>query len=161
MRPGDSNSHGAKFESIRVAALLACLALGASACASQEETGTIAHRVKVWESGTTYSADVAVVKADVGRVQNDLSSHAKSEVVEFDCVTLGQDVNMDYGSTLPTPDQAFSTDLGNAYQAYLQYASDCVQHKGAAATTTADAHYLTTGNQDLAAAQARSKAILG
>lgn len=139
---------------------MACVGLGASACASAEETGTLVHRIKVWESGTTYSADVEAVGADVARIEKAIAGHDTPAVVAFDCVTLGQDANMDYSTTLPTPDVTFTTDLGNAYQAYLQYSSNCVNGKGSPATISTNAHYLATGNRDLAVAQARARAIL-
>lgn len=158
--PGPHGHKPAVLRVARIAAFVACVGLSASACASAEETGTLAHRVKVWETGTTYTADVQAVEAAVAHIEHDIATHAEPGVVAFDCVTLGQDANMDYSSTLPTPDQTFSTDLGNAYAAYLQYASDCRNGYGAPATIATNAHYLTTGNQELAAAQARSRAIL-
>ncbi|MGH9071319.1 MAG: hypothetical protein ACRDX8_09210, partial [Acidimicrobiales bacterium] len=103
---------------------------------------------------------VEVVHTDVARIDKAIAGRAHPGVVEFDCLTLGQDVNKDYSTTLPTPDVAFSTDLGNAYEVFLQYSSDCVNHKGSPASVAVDAHYITTGNQDLAAAQARSEVIL-
>jgi hypothetical protein len=138
------------------------LAIGGAlaGCASAEQTGTPAHRLKVWESGTSYHSEYATVLADVARIDAARAAGDNPAVVEFDCVTLGQDVSKDY-IQLPTPDQAMSNDLSEADVAYLSYANSCVDHKGAPATMAAINHYLIAGNQAMAAAKARSRQVLG
>lgn len=143
-----------------IAAALA-LSLPLVACASADQTGSLVHRVKVWQSGTGFAPAMRAVEADAARIDSARKAGAKPAVVEFDCVTLGQDVNKDYSSDLPSPDPALTTDLNAAFVAYYTYAQDCVNHKGAPATMRSIAHFLSTGNQALAAALARSKAILG
>ncbi len=141
--------------------VLALVGFGALAgCASAEQVGTPAHRLKVWESGTSYQSEYAAVEADVARIDAARAPGDKPAVVEFDCITLGQAVNKDYVQ-LPTPDQALSNDLSNAYVAYLNYANSCVNHKGEPATMVAINHYLITGNQEMAAAKARARQVLG
>lgn len=144
-----------------LAAAAVALGLPLAACASVDQTGTLVHRVKVWESGTGYAAAVQAIDADVARIDAARRGGAEPGVVEFDCVTLGQDVNKDYSSDLPSPDQALTMDLNTAFGDYYSYATDCVAHKGAPAAMGTLGHYLTTANRALAAAQARSKAILG
>lgn len=129
-------------------------------CASAEQTGTAPHRLRVWESGTGYHSEYAIVVEAAARVQAARAAGERPSVVEFDCITLGQDVNKDYVQ-LPTPDPTLSNDLAEAYAAYLSYASACVYHKGAPAAMAAINHYLVAGNQAMAAAKARSHQVLG
>ncbi|MGH9128975.1 MAG: hypothetical protein ACRDY2_08420 [Acidimicrobiales bacterium] len=138
--------------------LATCMSL--TACAAADQTGTPAHRLKVWESGTGYRAAVKAVEADVSRIKAARGASASPAVVKFDCATLGQEVNKDY-TNLPTPDHALSTDLSNADVAFFNYVTSCVNHNGAPATMVAINHYLTAGSQAIAAAVARSKVVLG
>lgn len=152
---GPSGLRGA----IIVAALGLCVPL--AACAAADQTGSLVHRVKVWESGIGFAPSMRAVEADAARIAAARKGGARPAVVEFDCITLGQDVNKDYSSDLPSPDAALTTDLNAAFAAYFSYAQDCVDHKGSPATMKSIGHFLRAGNQALAAAQDRSKAILG
>ncbi|MGH9062424.1 MAG: hypothetical protein ACRDZQ_01775 [Acidimicrobiales bacterium] len=146
----------------RAAALCGALALavGLAACSkTPDQTGSLAQRVRAWASGTGYAQEVAALQADVARIEHDRKA-AKPKVVQFDCITLGQDATKD-NSQLVTPDKALSQDLSDAYNAFYSYASACVAHSGAPAVVAGADHYLAAGDRALASARARMQAIVG
>lgn len=135
------------------------LGAGLAACSTPDQTGTLAHRVQAWASGTSFSKSTAALTADVARIRRNHLT-AKASVVKFNCFTLGQDA-MKANANLVTPDQALSLDLSNAYNAYYSYATNCVADQGARGALDGLAPKLATGDRELAAGQARLRAIVG
>jgi hypothetical protein len=94
------------------AAVLVPLAVGASACAGLDQTGSASHRMAEWVSGTAFGEDIGTLVADNARVPKDVPHGTGA--VHAACGTLEDDAEQANGE-LPTPDSQVTDWLSTAY----------------------------------------------
>lgn len=101
------------------AAVMAAAVVLLAGCAGQEQSGTPAHRISTWVSGTGAGSAIGTLEIDTRHIDQALARHDPVGVVRTICAVLASDGRTAYG-TLPTPDSALTNDLAAAYQdAYL------------------------------------------
>ncbi len=154
-RPGPGRSAAAGL------AVAGCLLL--AGCAGQEQSGTPAHRVATWVSGSGAGASIGTVEADIRNVDLVLERHDPAGAVRSVCALLASDAANANGN-LPTPDQTLSDELSKAYGTAYDAGNDCYDGAGggaAAGRLTTSATLRTRAVAQLALAIARIAAVTG
>lgn len=142
-----------------LAVVTAAVVMLAGCSRTADETGTLRSRVQAWARSTGATQSTAALQADSSRIRHDQRA-ASAGVVQFDCVTLGQDTTR-ANSALVTPDQQLTAYFGAAYNDYYSYAQACVDGKGQAGALARLSHVLVSGDQELSLAQARLAQLEG
>jgi hypothetical protein len=83
-----------------------------SSCAGEDQTGSPAHRMSVWVSGTSFGADIATLVADNARIH--LVVPNGTGAVHAACGTLVTDAEQ-ANTELPSPDPDVTELLTKAY----------------------------------------------
>jgi len=105
------------------AALLAAVALAASACAGADLQGPLAARAAAWARAAAFATTSATLDADaaaLGRAWSGGQGRAARTV----CLALGEDAQQANGF-LPAPDRQLTDQLSRAYQLFGQAAASC------------------------------------
>jgi hypothetical protein len=95
--------------------------LGLSACSGY--SGSHAHRVEQWVSGSDLVANDATIRADVQDIARGIRAH-KLLATHTACDGLGADAGTAYGE-LPTPDETLTSELNDAYLDFTRAAQYC------------------------------------
>jgi hypothetical protein len=142
---------------------LVALAGGAvlAGCAGQEQVGTPAHQVSTWVSGTGAGSSIGTVEADLRNVDLSLARHDPTGAIRSVCALLASDAAIGNGN-LPTPDQALTDDLSNAYATAYDAGNDCYNGSGGNASLMAKSAALRAKTvAQLATAIARISVVTG
>jgi hypothetical protein len=121
--------------------------VAAASCAGEDQTGSSAHRLSEWVSGTSLGEDIGTLVADNARVPKDVPNGTGA--VHAACATIEQDADT-ANDELPAPDPTVTDWLSNAYGLEGTAATDCYDAgstnkkllaKAEAATAEADQLY--------------------
>jgi hypothetical protein len=143
----------AQIPVVGLTVLVVGLGLVLGACSTQSTT---AQRVTAWVGSTGLDADVAQIRTDAANVAK-VEKVGSPGAIRTNCAVLDLDTE-NANQNLPSPDQAFTTDLTDAYVAEIQAAQDCFHgagknetllRRGQIAQVAADAD-LTTALDELA-----------
>lgn len=93
-------------------ACLVLLAVGATSCAGEDQTGSAAHRMSVWVKGTGLGEDIGTLMADNARLPKDVPNGTGA--VHAGCGTMEDDAEM-ANDELPSPDAQVTIWLSSAY----------------------------------------------
>ncbi len=105
----------------RAIVVVAVAGLAFAACSGY--SGSHAHRVAEWVSGSSLVTNDATIRADVQDIGRGIAAR-KLGATHTACDGLGADSGTAYGE-LPTPDQTLTTALNDAYLDYTRAAQDC------------------------------------
>ncbi len=103
---------------------LSAMALGLSACAGPDETGTLVHRVQAWTSGTGFGQTVGTLYGDGQRVSAVVAERHGTGAIHTACGVLETDAGT-ADSNLPTPDEQLTAELSQAVELDYRAATDC------------------------------------
>lgn len=92
--------------------LLTGSAVALTSCAGADQQGSLAHRMSVWVSGTSFGEQIGTLIADNARVAKDVPNGTGA--VHAACGTIVNDAEM-ANSSLPSPDPEVTDLLTEAY----------------------------------------------
>ncbi len=122
-----------RLRSFAVGTVLLVVSLGLTACAGEEQSGTPAHRVSTWVSGTGAGSEIGTLGVDNAAVDKALAQHRPASLIRTLCAIVINDA-LAGNSSMPTPDQQLTTDLNNAYEIEDSAGTNC--YNGAAGNAT-------------------------
>lgn len=130
-------------------------------CGGLEASGTPAHRLSVWVSGSGMGGTIGTVEADDSRIATVIEEHRGSAAVHTDCALLVTDLSNGAAGDLPSPDTEVTQDLSRAFNDEARAGSTCADHPGDAAVLAQARSAWTTAEVLFQAALDRVAAVTG
>jgi hypothetical protein len=107
---------------ILTVAVLVLFAVGAAACAGEDQSGSAVHRLSAWVKGTDFGEDIGTLTADNARIPKAVTKGTGT--VHGVCATMLDDAESANGE-LPSPDVQITDWLSSAYSLEGDAANEC------------------------------------